>query len=86
MSLTADEIETNFGQTKSERIEGVWHFYTNDSYWKARLITKGCVVLENEPGELGGMWGTIEHRQLTLRTEGKKTRPKGLRKKRDSTP
>ena len=81
---TVDELETNFGQTKRERSEGVWHFYTNDPFWINRLKARGCVIEREDSGELGGMFGTIEHRQITLRSSGKKTRPKGLRKTPDS--
>lgn len=79
--LTPDEIETCISQTKNERTkEKVYYVYTNDPYHKERLKRQGCIIQKEEEGVNGGLWCTIEHRQVTIRSEGKKSIPLGLRR------
>ena len=68
--LSRDEQETHFSQTVEERLRGVWAVYTDDPYWILRLDRKGKLMRQEANGP--GRHYEIEHRQLTLRSPGKK--------------
>ena len=72
MVLTTEEQETHISQTAEERRRGVWRVYTDDPYWQRRFDERGELI-KVEVG--GGRHYEIEHRQITLRTPGKKSAP-----------
>lgn len=45
MTLTREEQETHFSQTAQDRIDGVWHIYTDDLVWIGKidkLLERAC--------------------------------------------
>lgn len=58
--LTLEEREISLNQSAQDRHDGIWHVYTNDSYYQRRLKRIGAVDLGNGFYEIG-------HRQVLLR-------------------
>lgn len=78
-NLTSDEIETHISQTKADRAgRKIWEVFTNDPYWIKRFTDQGAKLIKVVHG--GGHFFELEHRQVTIRSRGKKTRPRALRR------